>query len=126
MKKILSIFFLFSYLSFSYEISDLDFSKEILKGNTEFKEYTLKNNDEYIVRYDFYIEDDKDVLVSPTNLILMPGEEKKFKIFVKADKEKGKHSYFFVIKEKIVNKEKKKNELVVNLTSRIFQEYLIK
>lgn len=124
MKKIL-IFLLFSFISFSYEISSLDFSKEILKGNKEFKEYTLKNNENYTIKYDFSIENDKDVSVAPTNLILMPGEEKKFKIFVTANKNKGKYNYFLIIKEKVIHKGNE-NGLIVNLTSKIFQEYTIK
>lgn len=127
MKKIIILICLFSIINFTYEITNLKYVKEISsKSKNDFKEYTIKNNEDYIIRYDFFIEGNDKVEITPKNLILLPNEEKTITAYITPENKIGKKNYYLIIKEKIINKEEKNNELRINLTSRILQEYNIK
>lgn len=125
-KGIIFLYFILRFSSFAYEISDLKFSKEVSLGEEAVKEYTIRNNDSYDVRYSFSIEGAENVKVKPSVLVLSPEEEKKFYIHVKAGNETGKKNYYFVINEKVVAPKTDKAQLYINLKSRIFQEYIVK
>lgn len=127
MRKILSLIFLFCLLNFSYEITNLKYIKNVsVNLNDNFKEHTIKNNDNYIIRYDFSIEDNNNVKVEPNFLILEPNEEKNFKVYITPEKDFKEKTYYLIIKEKVLNKDNNKNSLNINLTSRILQKYTIK
>lgn len=127
MKKILGLIFLFCLLNFSYEITNLKYVKSVsINLNDNFKEHTIKNNDNYTIRYDFSIEGNNKVKVEPDFLILSPNEEKNFKVYITPEKNFKEKTYYLIIKEKVLNKDNNKNSLNINLTSRILQKYTIK
>ena len=110
--------------SFSFKLSELEFSEIVSKGTKKSKRYTLTNNNKVNKLYTISVESDKNIKISPNALNLKPLDSRNFTIEVTGKGKVGEHSYFLVIKE--VNKEKSKEGVDLNKIVRIKQKYTIK
>lgn len=86
MIKKFALFILFNIMVFSFEINDIRFDKEIIKGETILKEFTVHNSNKEEIMYKLTIEGDKEVRVSPNLIRIKKDENKKFNIEVRGKK----------------------------------------
>lgn len=105
----------------AFSISKLDFDKVIRVGKTGKEKYYIKNDNITVMRYQIRIEGNKNVKVSPSNVILKPYEKKP--IIIEATGTKiGKEKYTLVIVESSLKKEKGLN---IRMNYEIEQRYKV-
>lgn len=125
LKKII-IFMLTNILAFSFEINEIRFDKEILKGKKDSKEFVVNNSNNNKKAYLLSIEGDENVKVIPKILQIKSGEKELFKIEVDGKKSKGEHQYYLVIKELKSPKEIQGRGVEILKTIKILQKYTVK
>lgn len=113
---------------FAIKLNDLDFDKNILKGDTVEKVFIIENNSNEKMRYIFTIENEKmnkNIEIDPKRLLLLPNEKKEFKIKIKGE-DYGEKNYFLVIDEKSLNLLESDSQIKINRKYRIEQSYIVK
>ena len=126
MIKKFALFILFNIMVFSFEINDIRFDKEIIKGETISKEFTVHNSNKEEIMYKLTIEGDKEVRVSPNLIRIKKDENKKFNIEVRGKKNKGEYQYYLVVKQVKTPKEVVGEGVEILKTIKILQKYRLK
>lgn len=124
-KKIM-LFIVFNIMAFSFEINDIRFDKEVVKGGRISKEFVVHNSDKEEVMYKLSIEGDKDIKIKPNLIRIKKDENKKFKIEVMGRKNRGEYQYYLVVKEVKAPKEIVGEGVEILKTIKILQKYKIK
>lgn len=124
-KKIM-LFIVFNVMAFSFEINDIRFDKEVVKGGRISKEFVVHNSDKEEVMYKLSIEGDKDIKIKPNLIRIKKDENKKFKIEVMGRKNRGEYQYYLVVKEVKAPKEIVGEGVEILKTIKILQKYKIK
>lgn len=124
-KKIM-LFIVFNVMAFSFEINDIRFDKEVVKGGRISKEFVVHNSDKEKVMYKLSIEGDKDIKIKPNLIRIKKDENKKFKIEVMGRKNRGEYQYYLVVKEVKAPKEIVGEGVEILKTIKILQKYKIK
>lgn len=126
LKKIL-LFLIIGVTTFSIKLDEIKFNKVVKKGESVEKTFTLTNNKEAVVKYSLSIEEaekNKNIEVTPKSILILPKQEKKFKIKVKGN-ELGEKSYYLNIRENSIDVKNQKNDLKVNMIYRFQQKYTV-
>lgn len=113
--------------TFSIKLDEIKFNKVVKKGESVEKTFTLTNNKEAVVKYSLSIEEaekNKNIEVTPKSILILPKQEKKFKIRVKGN-ELGEKSYYLNIRENSIDVKNQKNDLKVNMIYRFQQKYTV-
>lgn len=124
-KKIM-LFIVFNIMAFSFEINDIRFDKEVVKGGRISKEFVVHNSDKEEVMYKLSIEGDKDIKIKPNLIRIKKDENKKFKIEVMGKKNRGEYQYYLIVKEVKAPKEIVGEGVEILKTIKILQKYKIK
>lgn len=123
MLKILGIFFIIFFKTYSLNLGPIDFDKKIENGKMEKVDFNLKNNSLLEKEYNLKIEE-SNIYIKPKKFRLKPEENKKFEIKIYNNNlKKGIKSYYLEIDEKIIDKPKK-NQINLNKKYRIKQNYI--
>ena len=125
MIKIILMFIVLSINSLALKIDSVDFDKKLGKGETVTKEFVLKNSDNYHIQYNIEVEGKpKNVKIEPTNIVIPPFETRTFKVSVTGIN-KGKGSYFLILRENKLNIDENITQVKVKMNYRIEQEYIV-
>lgn len=120
------VMLLFNISAFSFSLSDLDFDKNLNKGEVKTKKYILTNNMDKIKKYSLSTNSNQ-VEIKPKTFILAPQKEKEFVIEVLGKGNIGVNEYILTITEKNLNKEKIEGSvLYLNKVVQIKQKYFLK
>lgn len=124
LKKFL-LMMLLSVSTFAFRISDTDLDLKVKVKEKKEKEFTLKNDSNYILRYELSLEDNtNEVKVIPSTLLVPAFGEKSFRVLVRGETQ-GEKKYFLILDENPINLEKKGSTAKVKMKYRIEQKYVV-
>ena len=123
-KKII-FFMILSVSTFALRINDTDLDLKVKLGERKVKEFILKNDNNYILRYKISLmENSEEVSVSPSTLLIPAFEEKKIKIVVRG-MIKGEKKYKLILEEDKLDLKTKGSSAKIKMKYRIEQKYVV-
>lgn len=116
---------MFSISVFAFRISETDLDLKVGVNEKQEKEFTLKNDSNYILRYELSLEDStNEVKVIPSTLLIPAFGEKSFRVLVRGAN-KGEKRFFLVLDENPISLEQKGSIAKVKMKYRIEQKYVV-
>lgn len=125
MVKKIFLFMMLSISVFAFRISETDLDLKVSVNEKKEKEFTLKNDNNYILRYELSLEDStNEVKVIPSTLLVPAYGEKSFRVLVRGES-KGEKRFFLVLDENPISLEQKGSTAKVKMKYRIEQKYVV-